>query len=410
MSLASLLQSYSEDISARENHNNELADSNASRKAQSNEDKFDSYLSSLNQGAVDLGSASSAFHLGRKVYKKFQTGKKVVKQLQELVDQRKAEVAGESDKPTGEEGDAVKDSEPKASDSANDDAGKVADDTIEPPARPGVPKRDLPDEAFGKQARKFQNRANKLQDQFEQSKAPAAPAEEASVPTKSVESADAPATQSVSNAPQGEPSPAARAEPEEPDFITSRKATPLQESREGAVQESDATSSATNRNTADNTGERGAVNDGETAPNERVGLNGSDGARVVENTDEDVGALQRAGAAVQDTVTGVKEAAGNMAKQVGTKTASAIKNILPESIGNFLESGAGVGLEAGLDAIPVVGEVASVITGLVSLFTGLDHKDKDDTTQVSDAPVGQVATGIDPTALTKNQAATATIV
>ena len=60
MSLASLLQSYSEDISARENHNNELADSNASRKAQSNEDKFDSYLSSLNQGAVDLGSASSA--------------------------------------------------------------------------------------------------------------------------------------------------------------------------------------------------------------------------------------------------------------------------------------------------------------------------------------------------------------
>ena len=54
-----------------------------------------------------------------------------------------------------------------------------------------------------------------------------------------------------------------------------------------------------------------------------------------------------------------------------------------------------------LDAIPVVGEVASVIGGLVSLFEGLGHKTDPDAQDSTKAAMGTAQTAIDPTAIVK---------
>jgi len=58
----------------------------------------------------------------------------------------------------------------------------------------------------------------------------------------------------------------------------------------------------------------------------------------------------------------------------------------------------------------VVGEVASVITGLVSLFEGIHHDDAKPKALAPQKTPVQVASGIDPTALTSSAPAQATIV
>ena len=88
-----------------------------------------------------------------------------------------------------------------------------------------------------------------------------------------------------------------------------------------------------------------------------------------------------------------------MADNVASKVGGAVKSVLPESMGDL---GTEAAISAGLDAIPVVGEVASVITGLVSLFEGLDHDSKPKEQAPVSQPV-QVATGLDTTALQKGQ-------
>ena len=117
-------------------------------------------------------------------------------------------------------------------------------------------------------------------------------------------------------------------------------------------------------------------------------------------------ALTQAGAVAQDTINGVRSGVGNIVENTANKALTAVKSTLPESIGDFLGTGAGEVLSAGLDAIPVVGEVASVVTGLVSLFEGLDKKKEDAQAQakaVTGNISGQAQTAIDPTAITKAQ-------
>ena len=81
MSLAQLLQSYSQDISAREEHNNAVGDRNADAKSNTMQEDFQHHLDALNAGAVDLGTASSAYHMGRKIYQKVKQGSKIQKQI-----------------------------------------------------------------------------------------------------------------------------------------------------------------------------------------------------------------------------------------------------------------------------------------------------------------------------------------
>ena len=441
MSLAQLLQSYSSDITARENHNTEIGERNATAKAANIEDEFQKHLESMSSGAVDLGAAASAYHMGRNIYKKFKQGDKVVQSIKDLKDS-----LTNPNKPTGEEGETGGQShagqEPH---DTNQDRGGGEAEREPAPAEETAGEGDIqPRLGQEPNASDLDARADEVQDRLAQLKSRVqaqrerldAP-EEARVPPSqqvrppperpptlqenlkdrplnTVESADAPATGDTSVAPSSEPTPQQRAlpqgetgvEPVQPDNL-GREGTALRPSG-GEV------SSNANRNTAGNTGEQGRIQETNLDEAARGGagdvraaqLGEQQGAATgtelesgINEADKSVGALSRAGAAVSDTVNGIKTSVGNMADNVASKVGGAVKSVLPESMGDF---GTEAAISAGLDAIPVVGEVASVITGLVSLFEGLDHDSKPKEQAPVSQPV-QVATGLDTTALQKGQ-------
>lgn len=89
---------------------------------------------------------------------------------------------------------------------------------------------------------------------------------------------------------------------------------------------------------------------------------------------------------------------------------SGVRNVGKRIASKFLSTGAEGALEGGLetaglalDAVPVVGEIAGVITGLVGLFEGLKHKKKEVEQTGQEATTGstQVQAGIDTSALTE---------
>ena len=71
-------------------------------KADDMKEQFQKHLDNLNAEAVDLGAASTAYHMGRKLYKKYKEGGKVVKSLQDLKD-----AVVNQNKPSGEEGESA---------------------------------------------------------------------------------------------------------------------------------------------------------------------------------------------------------------------------------------------------------------------------------------------------------------
>ena len=75
MSLQQILQSYSQDISAKVQHDDDQANENADRKANTMEEQFQNTIDHFSSGATDLGTAAGAMHLGRKVYKAYRDKK-----------------------------------------------------------------------------------------------------------------------------------------------------------------------------------------------------------------------------------------------------------------------------------------------------------------------------------------------
>lgn len=520
MSLQSILQGYSQDISASQNHNNELADDNRARKAESIEDQFAHHIESMNSAATELGVASGAVHLGRKVYKKYKQGKEVYKKVEDLVNKVKAAANG-GNKPTGEEGEGgsgegAEPSNPLGSQPGNRDSAdggqeesgasrtntqeggegvgdsERAPESVteqpgaepEPTARaaPGqpqpesvqpetqgadsaaapraeaqptgaeperlAPESDLSTEQLQSNLADAQNRFDslnlertRLKNTYQQSldtmdKYRGVPTQERPFEFDQAndafqrtgqalnENADAlgqaqsdlqdarlqignrQANQAVNESQdllnraqaQSTPQAADQPTPESQGQQTVQREQPetQPESETGAEPTGDL-----GRNVA--TAEQDQFESGVQALSGRTAELESGAQRAGSTLGGAIdGTLQRAGAAVQDTVNGVKSSVGNLMDNAATKVSSAVKSVLPESIGDFLGSGAGEVLSAGLDAIPVVGEIASVVTGLVSLFEGLHHKAKPDA-DLTGAPLSQATTAIDPSALMKDQ-------
>ena len=442
MSLANLLQSYSQDIAAREQHNNEVGERNATMKADDMKEQFQKHLDNLNAEAVDLGAASTAYHMGRKLYKKYKEGGKVVKSLQDLKD-----AVVNQNKPSGEEGESAQSQpgqEPHDGNQGADRGGTGTDSDIQPRlgAEPNAQANssearadevqarndqigELPDEPFSAEGR-FQGKSNIRAAQQARESAGGSEA------TGGTPSADAPATGDTSVAATSQPAPATQAEPtsqtggratlgtrdiQNPDLQSTLSGEPgsgdlfstprtLEQSRIRA---------SGNRNTAPNTGEGGGAESGAGDVRaaqlgaEQRAATGTELESGINDADRSVGALSRAGAAVSDTINGIKTSVGNMAENVASKVGGAVKSVLPESMSSL---GTDAAISAGLDAIPVVGEVASVITGLVSLFEGIHHDDAKPKAAPPEAEPVSVASGIDASALQRGQQAqtSATIV
>jgi hypothetical protein len=373
MSLASILQGYSNDLTAKENHNQENEQDISNRKATTMEQQFQNHIDHFTSGAVDLGGASTAFHLGRKVYKAYRAAGSALETKKAALQNAK------ENQPSGEEGEAVKQNPQGNPDPVKNAGGESAVDSA-----PTIRSNEVP---FPEVEPTSQTGASVT------SSNTGASAGETSAPSQASQ-ADVSAEADSSQArvvPQQ-----TQAQVQSTDVKGDLDESPLDQPR--SIQQSGHI----------NPNQGGGGKPAEPAP-------ASEPKAETTSVDSQVGKqasnpadMSSIGADSENVIkSGVQDEAGNMAKQVGGKIATAAKSLVPDSVNSALDSGL-ITTDAVLDSIPVVGEVASVITGLIGLFEGIGHKnDPDKEVSPTGAPA-QASVGIDPTAVMKSQAPTTT--
>lgn len=459
MSLQQLLQGYSQEISANTEHQNEMMDNVRDRKANTLEEQFNHHLETISSAATELGTASGAFHLGRKIYKKYTANQakraKLQKAKDEANDNAGADDSGPSgsqrppEAPSGEEGSAPKAgaepaaSEPKpptraaaqesengGADEGNSGGGEAEGAAGE--AEEGAQETGSLSQKISAAQQRFRNLKARVQG------GDAAVAEEPSGPgtsggkfTRSAvrdaqgrtgtnqgdvltqegpESAQAPAGEAAPAQPAAAPEPTAP-EPtvRQPTQIGDAPAEVAEDARPGMNQPfSENTGrpvrSEFTRNAPEDSGESIRPPDaGPSGPS--AGGTEASGAEIGGEGGEEGANFISRGAA---RVAGLGGDAANLLKSGAKKAAAKVgENLGIDGLSEGLETAGSFAL----DAIPVVGEIAGVVTGLVALFKGLDHKDDPDKEDsLSNAVAGPVAAGIDPTSLTKSAPAQTTIV
>ena len=393
--LQQLMGNYSRDIQAlsqhAEDHNEEVAD----RKANDVNEQFNNYIDHIASGAQDLGSAAAAWHLGRKIYTKYQEK--------------------HANKP-GQSGDSDNTSSAQSDAQADGAGGDASDETIARAQGAGTDPISTEDSFFPGSARDADADAVFRDDPGNlnlKARARAQAAQEAPEGEQGAgEGADA------------GPAP----EPSAPEVQPQSTTTTTIQSDPGAR----TTQGEFGGQVGDTTGEfadEPSGQQGVSLRSQRVrnvepaqGDQGSPGSQVnrtqIETAGEDLeegdeGLASRLGSGIKNMVGGAKgaigdalDSVGNMAKQTASKAASSLKSLLPDSVNDALDTGL-MTTDAVLDGIPVVGEVASVITGLVALFEGIGNKPKtaeDESAQAAKEAPGTAVAGVDPAALVKQQA------
>ena len=393
--LQQLMGNYSRDIQAlsqhAEDHNEEVAD----RKANDVNEQFNNYIDHIASGAQDLGSAAAAWHLGRKIYTKYQEK--------------------HANKP-GQSGDSDNTSSAQSDAQADGAGGDASDETIARAQGAGTDPISTEDTFFPGSARDADADAVFRDDPGNLNLKARARA------------------QAAQEAPEGEQGagPGADAgpapEPSAPEVQPQSTTTTTIQSDPGAR----TTQGEFGGQVGDTTGEfadEPSGQQGVSLRSQRVrnvepaqGDQGSPGSQVnrtqIETAGEDLeegdeGLASRLGSGIKNMVGGAKgaigdalDSVGNMAKQTASKAASSLKSLLPDSVNDALDTGL-MTTDAVLDGIPVVGEVASVITGLVALFEGIGNKPKtaeDESAQAAKEAPGTAVAGVDPAALVKQQA------
>lgn len=469
MSLQQLLQGYSQEIAANTQHQNEMMDNVRDRKANTLEEQFNHHLEMINSAATELGTASGAIHLGRKIYKKYQANEAKRAKLQKAKEEGQSD-AGADDStpsgsqkppqaPSGENGDTPRAGaepaagEPKpptrtaaqASENGGADEGNTGGGEAEGAAGEaeegaqetgglsqrvsaaqerfrqlkarvgGGDAQPASGDTVGERADSAQERFQRLKQRVQGNAAadePAAQPTTQSTGTAEPESADAPTGETAPQAPAEPQGDLGRSiaserpqatlgtrEIEEPDLQTVLRgdsadpfSSPRQLSRTQGV-----------RPAPEDTGEN--IRPPDAGPRPTAGGTEASGAEIGGEGGEEGATLLSRGA---QRVTGLASDAANLVKSGAKQAASKVGQTLGvDGLAEGLETAGSFAL----DAIPVVGEVASVITGLVALFKGLDHKsDPDKEDAGAQAVAGPVSAGIDPSSLMKSSPAQATIV
>ena len=419
--LQQLMSGYSRDIQALSQHAADHDEEVADRKAGDLNEQFANYIDHIQSGAQDLGSAAAAWHLGRKIYTKYQERKAAKNQ------------PGQS----GKEDNRSQPQKDAEDDAAGGDAGDETTATAQGAGSDPISTEDsfFPDRPSAEgEEDPFDgpvSRSAKTAGEEQTSKAPEAEVEEPS-PSQVAPSAGEGEQSSgtgadVDTQPQSAPQPVEELQPEAT-TNTTFQADPGSRTTQGEF----------GGQVADPEGEfadepAGGAQQGVSLKSQRIntaqpaqGDQGSPGSQINRPTpgsevdtagteigDESENLTSKLGSGIKNLVGGAKgaigdaiDSAGNMAKQAATKVGSTLKNLLPDSVGDALDTGL-ITTDAVLDGIPVVGEVASVITGLVALFEGIGNKPKtaeDEAAVATKQAPGTAVTGIDPSTLVKQQA------
>ena len=445
-SLADLLGGYSAEINARVQHNTDQEQQNADRKATGIEEAFQHAKDHLEGIGGEVAGLGAAWHMGRKLYKKYQEkhGNSQQKPEEEEDDPAPGtegsgggsgggsdpDPAGDGAPPTGETDDPMPSSLAEtgtqgASAGPSDTLGSIAEEPIGgervrgPVEEGGDGSQQAAEENINEQGAARQAAV----DQPAQPAQPAQPEQ----PTGTGEG-DSPLGSRAS-----EPSDILPAEdvPTEP-ITTSTNYTQLRPTSEQLTQNpfsdpargefSDPTAAQPIRSEVvqrpaveapddplfpkgSAPGEGGPVPEGGTAG--QVGPQTSEGLAsqgAAEGAEDAAEAAARAGESVtqagSDLLQSGAGAARSLAKNAVSKgLQTAGKALAPEAEDAGLFTAEGV-----LDALGPAGEVIGALVGLGSLFAGLFHKPKDVSETAADTPVETQVGGIDPTALAQKQA------
>ena len=400
MSLADLLNNYSQEIGARVQHNEEVEQDNIDRKATTMQEKFEHAQSVIEGVGTELTSLGGAFHLGRKMYKKYQAkyGKNKAKNPagneETETSPEESGAGGDGGSPANEDGDpdrtggegaegetaqrpAPTDGEGSSANSAEGGGEAEAQASAEAPTdeptgeAPAQPTGEAPlpstegdaPVAFNLGSEQSQAQRSAQADELEQN-------------TDAIQGDDFGADvvrQAQARANQATQSAQDQLRTAEP-VIRDEGASDAQ-----PAQASDAPHGVSNSGEDSSEAVRQGANDAEQSAVRGAEAGADEGSTLTSSL---TGARN---AVMSEADAGV----GNMIKQGVTKVASKVGGALGD-VGGLATT------EGVLDALGPVGEAAGAIVGLVSLFENLFHKpDKVEDT----GPVQTQAGGIDPTAL-----------
>lgn len=408
--LQQLIASHSRDISALEQHAQDHDEEVSARKAGDLNEQFQNHIDHISSGAMDLGSAAAAWHLGRKIYTKYQDRK--AKQGQ----------TGDEDSRSGAQQDASEEGTGgDASESLQAQAQGAGEDHISPAQGEGTDPISTEDSFFPD--RPSGAGAEGADDIF--SSFPDAP----TAPTGGISTGTGPAPDLPAKPQSAGTGGDVDAQPQSAPVDQPAQAQP-------AAGDSTTTVGDTAPGARTTTGDfnqpvgggefEGGEGDAQgivrTRPTQvtRFSAQGADssapvasdgvdtaGAQIGDESGNSIGSIMKetvgkARGAISDGI----DAAGNMAKQGISKVGGALKSLVPDSVSDALDTGM-ITTDAVLDGIPVVGEVASLVTGLVALFEGIGNKpktadDEEEATQKEAPPTA--VTAVDPSSLVKQAA------
>ena len=403
--LADLLNGYSSEISARVQHNEDVAQDNADRKATTLQERFEHAQNVIEGVGTELTSIGGAYHIGRKLYKKYKA----------KYGNQKAEDPASNDAPQ----------DPPADDGEGEGEGGEGGEGAGDEDRTGgqgeegssTGGQNNPTDSEGGDANRVENPDEEAQASAEAptdepvgdapapAEAPAPAPAEAPAPAFDVGSAESQARRSaiaddLAQRPEiGDVEGNIGVGDRFGDDIIQQARARAQEATQGAIEElrqpepqvdappeDDAPSGDAPHGTTQ-TGEDSsdAVRQGAGDAEEEAVQGAEQGANEGSTLTSDLtGQLRRT--AINEADSG----AGNILKNIGTKVASKVGGALGD-VGGLATT------EGVLDALGPVGEVAGAVVGLVSLFENLFHK-PEEPKQGTGAVQTQVG-GIDPTAL-----------
>tara|TARA_R100000951_G_scaffold97851_1_gene87642 strand:+ start:1073 stop:2332 length:1260 start_codon:yes stop_codon:yes gene_type:complete len=383
MSYLDTINNLSQNISARENHIQSMMDMGIQAQARGLEDKFKNNIDAWAQGADILGTASGAYHMGRHVYKKFQNEglKSALSSAKEEVENLKNKRSGrpasdEAKNPSEEAGT----SEATGGQAPPENQGNIRSGQATEEAGADNSGTVQPSDSTGEGATSNQNPSR----QPEEGGGERAEGEESgdlqgSTPTQAQVDAQAPA---------GDSGAAVGGEGDNPFRISNylgedelqdmgRKGTALQS---GGAEAETATSVPDNvrvvqpgasdtpqyNNTVDfQSGAKPTepASSGDLTATSQAGVDQIPDASTLSKFPADTAPSEGGGALLDKTGVELSSETGEMVgKTVGRTLGDSVLDALPE-------------VSTVLDAIPVVGEIGSVVVGLVDLFRGIFHQD-----------------------------------
>lgn len=391
--LTNFLQQYSQDISARAEHQNDADTAVAERKANTLEEKFQNAKDAIEAGGAELGGAGAAFHLGRKVYRQIQT-RRAARQAQtsqansNAADQQTRGAEGEGSRPP-----ADPENQPGTAPKQGGDDAITEDDSFFPDRTTGNADAD---NIFRDDPGNLQLKARQKAQAAEEGRDPATatdPAAEAhgGANAPATESSDPATLNGVNDRAAATQSRIGNDLPDDtgsaPDFLNTRTATPLQESpgtTTSSANDARSAAPATEQPPAQNSAKPVTETETDALP-DAPNPTGAAG-RAATNTAEQVAA---------DGKTAIADTGDNALKTIGTKVAQKV------GTGGALE-----GVGDVLDMLGPIGEGLGIITSLVGLFEGMGHKAEDPDADVAKAQqtgqyaAGAVGSGLDTKALT----------